>query len=537
MFKKAFLLSITLCFCLMAISQKPITFEQLKFKDDFEKNIFKTYQQQPETDAALKLLAAASPGDSEKNWAKSQEFLKNLVLELDKEEIADKKLKKSTKIIFETLHKHLTKYAETTDFSEIYTTGIYNCLSATAAYSFIFDHYKVPYSILEYPNHVNILVSPGEENIVIETTAPVDGVYPLDVKKTVEYLRKNKLISEEEYKSKTPDFLYETYYGSEKKRINLLKIAALQYSNISYKLLQAEKNEEALIAIEKSLFIYADSTRSEVRKFLRLKKLEKTNYEDPKEYKIVFDLMEYPDVHEKFLKLLPDDFEKFAGKFLHHEYNKEKYLEAYQLFAQNLKNEPKQFSEIRYIHFYYLGTSLAMKDKLAQSMVYLDSAYQIRPQDVKLQAIISDVVGVKVKREIDNSTDEENEYVWFYEYEKTIEKYPFLMEMDKHFEAIWSLRTLKVESAIDDSKTETEITNAVDEYEQKLEILRETNIELYEKYIGSIYHTLFGAYIRKQQFEKARATAKKGLTKAPNNLQLMKLEGILNDHIKRYGRN
>jgi hypothetical protein len=536
MFKKTLFLSITLCFCLMAISQKPITYEQLKFKDDFEKNIFKTYQQQSETDASLKLLAAASPGDSEKNWAKSQEFLKNLVSELDKEEIADKKLKKSTKIIFETLHKHLTKYSEITDFSEIYTTGHYNCLSATAAYSFVFDHFKVPYSILEYPSHVNLLVSPGLENIVIETTAPVDGVYPLDLKKTVEYLRKNKLISEEEYKSQTPDEIYETYYGKSEKRISLLKIAALQYSNVSVKFTLDKKYEEALVALEKSLFLYPDTARLEIRKHLRLTKLENLGYEEPKDYKIVFELMEYPDIKEKFLKVLPEDYEKFATKYLYHEFNKEKYAEAYQLFAQNLKDEPKQFAEIRYIHFYYLGTNLALKDKLTQSLVFFDSAYQIRPKDVKLQAVISDVIGLKLKRDIDK-TAEEDEYGFYYEYEKAFVKYPFLIEMDKHNTAIWNFRKLKVESIIEESDSESEIKSAVEEYEQKLESLRETDVEKYDELIGLVYHSLFGSFIRNKDFEKARAIAKKGLEKSPNNQHLVKLEGILNDHIKKYGRN
>jgi tetratricopeptide (TPR) repeat protein len=536
MFKKTFFFSIAFSFCLAAIAQKPITFEQLIFKDDFEKNIFQNYQKLSENEASLKLLAAASPGDSEKNWIKSQEFFKKLISELDKEEIADKKLKKSTKIIFETLHKHLTKYVEITDFSEIYTTGIYNCLSATAAYSFIFDQYKVPYSILEYSNHVNVLVSPGLENIVIETTAPVDGVYPLDVKKTVEYLRKNKLISEDDYKSQTPDEIYETYYGKNEKRINLLKIAALQYSNISAKLMESQKYDEALVSIEKSLFIYPDSNRMEVRKGLRLTKLEKLDFEKAKDYQVVFDLMEYPDIKEKFLKVIPEDFEKFAAQYLYHEYDKEKYDEAYQIFSRNLKEEPKQLEEIRNLHFFYQGTNLAMKDKLIQSLVYLDSAYQIRPKDVKLQAVISDVIGLKLKRDIDK-TVRNDEFGWYYEYEKTFLKYPFLMEMDKHHTAIWKFRKLKVETIIDESESDSEITAAVEEYEQKLESLRETDVEMYYDLIGQAYHSLFGSFIRNKDFEKARAIAKKGLEKSPNNPHLVKLEGILNDHIKKYGRN
>lgn len=60
--------------------------------------------------------------------------------------------------VYKTLHKkYLSQYKETVDPCDVFSTGVYNCVIATAIYAMAFEELQIPYQIKETPNHVYLI--------------------------------------------------------------------------------------------------------------------------------------------------------------------------------------------------------------------------------------------------------------------------------------------------------------------------------------------------------------------------------------------
>jgi hypothetical protein len=69
----------------------------------------------------------------------------------------------------------LKKYAAYSDFDELFTTGRYDCLTATAVYSLVLDRLQYSYEIIETNYHIFLLVQTSEGEVLIETTDRFGG--------------------------------------------------------------------------------------------------------------------------------------------------------------------------------------------------------------------------------------------------------------------------------------------------------------------------------------------------------------------------
>jgi hypothetical protein len=115
-------------------------------------------------------------------------------------EFADKKKNdKKARFLYEGVHKSfLSKYEELSFFNQIFRNGVYNCVTATALYSLVFQRFSVPYAIQERPTHVYLVAYPEQERIQIETTTPIGGYRIYDQAFKQQYVKKltdYKLIS------------------------------------------------------------------------------------------------------------------------------------------------------------------------------------------------------------------------------------------------------------------------------------------------------------------------------------------------------
>lgn len=145
-----------------------------------------------------------------------------------------KTLSKTVQNYFDLTHKKFfIKYWETAYFNHIFESGIYNCVTASALYAILFDKLGIQYTIKETPTHVYLIVNPGKENIMVETTDPqgrISVVTDEMKKQYVDYLKAEKLISDADLSGNTVnDLFYESYYGDSD--ISLIELAGLQYYN------------------------------------------------------------------------------------------------------------------------------------------------------------------------------------------------------------------------------------------------------------------------------------------------------------------
>ena len=170
----------------------------LEYVSAFEEAIFKSYLED-ENIEVISFLVGPDSLQSSENLAEIRASVESIFSKIPAQKIQNKPAKKQVAAIFKEVHEALLdKYVESASFSDIFEKGEYNCVSATALYAYIFDHYGIAYQIKESPNHVYIIADPGVSDIVVESTDPQGSHTRIsdDMKeKYVKQLREQKLIS------------------------------------------------------------------------------------------------------------------------------------------------------------------------------------------------------------------------------------------------------------------------------------------------------------------------------------------------------
>lgn len=171
------------------------------------------------------------------NYRHNISQLDRFIADLPTKGKTDKREKRRVKKVYDLVHKkYFKKYNDKAFFNEIFTSGNYNCVSATALYVYVFDKLKIPYHIKELPTHVFLLAYPNSYKIHLETTIP--GTYGFfipkdtDITKIVDELIDVKLLTKSEVLRKGYKTTYQEYfYGKE--HIKKVSLVGMQYYNKS----------------------------------------------------------------------------------------------------------------------------------------------------------------------------------------------------------------------------------------------------------------------------------------------------------------
>jgi hypothetical protein len=112
------------------------------------------------------LLSTTSPGADAKERTEAQ--LQSFVQPLLNHEWPEQKLLRKT---FHRLHTtFLKKYEAYSDFGAIFSSGQYDCLTATALFSQVLDQLNVSYEIIETNYHIFLIVRTSKGEVLLETT-------------------------------------------------------------------------------------------------------------------------------------------------------------------------------------------------------------------------------------------------------------------------------------------------------------------------------------------------------------------------------
>jgi len=120
------------------------------------------------------LLDAYLGTGTSKSSAYSTEKLEVLIAKLGARDKKDDRL--FLKDLFTLTHRQLLKtYTQYSDFGEIFQSGKYDCLTATALYSLILSQFGYSHKIIETNYHIFLLVQSDEGQMLIESTDPIAG--------------------------------------------------------------------------------------------------------------------------------------------------------------------------------------------------------------------------------------------------------------------------------------------------------------------------------------------------------------------------
>lgn len=95
---------------------------------------------------------------------------------LERKERAFKSESEFLRYLFHKTHQKFLKHYETySSFGELVSTGQYNCLTGTALYALLLDHFSIEHTSIETNYHIFILAKSEGKSILIEATDPLGG--------------------------------------------------------------------------------------------------------------------------------------------------------------------------------------------------------------------------------------------------------------------------------------------------------------------------------------------------------------------------
>lgn len=507
-------------------SQTTLITDELYFHSELEQQAFQLTSHDLE-EHIIQLLAVnegMNADDVERVKSKLEQHFKVL----EAKGVRNKKIKKATQIIFDITHgAFLQKYEFYAEFHQIFENGVYDCVTASALYALIFDHFDIPYEIREVPSHVYVIAYPETENIIVETTDPINGVFSIDKEKYIEELIGMKIISQQEAKAKSVNELYKIYVEEDNKAINMKQLVGDLYYNASILAAQDDNHYRTYAYLKKAQAIYDKKMArlSEMNTLLLL--AQKSNIEDLQSMKPLFMLLDF----EEYTELVGIDLYNFNSKaaqlYLVDDYQPQKYERFYHYLMRSFDTE--KYKEIadkaRLVYYSQKAHSWRLQSKFEQAMVFADSAYQIAPNNLTIRAQLTQIIMANFSYLVIQEESTEKEGRTFIEKMETItDKYPFLKDNLKiveiqFFSMYMSLDELKIERQRDKMAVLLEaIVKKFDDLPVSSRSIRISEL------VENSYYRLIQEYILVDDFDNAQAWLDKGFQRFPDSEELLMLQ-------------
>jgi tetratricopeptide (TPR) repeat protein len=316
-------------FSLQAQNDK-IALNYLEFHSDFERKGFEAFEK-GDSNFYYLLFATSSPIDS----ILFQEYgsrLNEIYTSLDSARLVKKSPKKIVKTIFSTVHNNLlVRYKEKNLFFEIFQNGYYNCVSATAVYSYMLGRLGFQHALVETPTHVLVVAFIKGEDWVFESTDPQQGFYEITdegEEKFIQMLLDQKLITKEELNSEVRDSILHSFSPSNS--IKVARLVAIQYLNQMLYALEEDKLEEAFQNGLKAKFVHAEGDLNAADQVI-WSWIEKHDYSNP----YYFDILRYAwaGMPTEDRQLFSNSIEYYGQQWMEGEISEERFQQWADFFS------------------------------------------------------------------------------------------------------------------------------------------------------------------------------------------------------------
>jgi tetratricopeptide (TPR) repeat protein len=473
--------------------------------NDTERRIFENIVNKKEVDL-LKMFICYDYNEAV--FVKANYDISTLVKRLEESGLRAKSKKRQIKEIYNAVHESfLKKYDEKGFFNDIFLTGNYNCVTASALLALVYNEFGIDYQIKETPTHVYLIADPNGIKTLIETTMPVKGVVVFDDKFTkmfVQYLLSNKLISQDEFNRKSVDALFNEYYTKDKS-VSLIELGALQYYNLGIFSFNDSKYAQATINFEKAFQLYpsvgirfmlnnsylnALSDQSVKRKYngATLAKYINLSSNDPEavDYSVNF----FNVVADELMLRQPRENE-FSG--------------FYNNFRKNV-NDSLDLSRINRTYHFSMAYLRYAKMKYGESLSHLTMAYNENPEDIQIQQLTKEVVAKHLFT--DTNFAETIDSLDYY-----FEVFPFLTEnpINQRYYTYCYMRVISDAFASNNAK-KGEL------YLEKFrEMMKQNNYEFLDQVVVQVYGDVSRYYMQKNRADMAEKILAEGLKWVPDS--------------------
>ena len=499
--------TITLC---ATAQDSLVSFREITFNSDFEKHAFKEYFQNKNFQPLALFLAASPAMNDEKAQAISNQ-INGIVGTIQSTGMEKKKPDKKIKTVYEKVHNPLLKKYELENrFHEIFASGNYNCVTATALYAIVFEDLKIPYEIKEEPTHVYLLGYPNKENILVETTTPLFGYINFNPDFKTQYvsnLKKQKIIGPEEADSKSIDELFNKYYFKNEK-ISLKELVGIHYMNDALFQKDHGKLQEGFGQLEKAYLFYPSQR---CRYLLMVFGAEIVSKEKlaPKEKSLFVGKLSRFSAEGITSDMIKGEFSNLTQELLFRDNNKALYQECYQIIVSKITADELK-NDITYIYNFENGRAYYNLGNYQKAKPYFERALALQPNNLDLGGIFIGVIAQSLRTL-------ENEQGLLDSLSHYKEKYPSLSQFNNFNSLLVNATILQYGDAYDKGKPE-----AAAKYKSSIDALvkENPNVNINYNVVGKAYSSACSYYFKKGQKTKAREVLMDGLKLSPDNYQL-----------------
>lgn len=492
-----------------------IKFKELNFSNDYEKEAFSKFNESKTEDIEFNLLYSSYDHTKTGDRIAALQAIDKAVSYLSKETLGKSDVKK-IKVVYDYVHKQFLKvYKLKNCFMDLFESGEYNCVSATALYAIVFSKLNIPYQIRETPEHVYLIAYPNTSKILIETTSPTKGYFQFNnsfVSSFVQNLYESKIISKEEYEKTPPNELFNKHYFTSES-VTLLELSGLQYSNYALFALDDNNYLQANEECKKAYYLFRGEKHKYLMKSIIANILDKSGYATFESVVNLSILCRYNNLNPKEIDndVILNEFTKVLQAQL---IDKSDYLlidKSYKLISDELTDSLLK-NEIGFRYNFELARLgyLNSKGKDYQ-LEKLANAYKFNSLNANLRSLIVAHYTQFVQKYDDCKGASEFS-----------EKFVLQFDFMKEHELFLSVKA----SCYLENAYESYYFNDLksgDQYLKLYEELNSNNQNLIpnESFVERAYSQAAVAYYKKGNYAKSKQLLKSGLKYAPNNFGLL----------------
>jgi len=479
-----------------------------------EQELFEKNTDQREATPIALLMAIDSAKTSLDVAAVSRE-LEAAYRELEAKKIASKPLQRQVKLIFELFHERfLKRYKFIAAFPEVFDSGTYNCVSATALYALAFDHFGIAYRIVEQPSHVYLIADPNNLSIRVETTDPIAGYSILSdrFKKTyVESLVNYKMIEEKEVEERSVATVFNEFYYERVDDLGYSELAAFQYSNYGLELMGEENYPLAVDCFKKFSLLFPASERGKLLIVAATaSQLGDSEYSKLDDIRLLIEMFNTADELAS-PEEIAREFKSLQHKYLIKQGDSAYIGQVYALFLKDL-NDSLALNEIMFSYNFERGRILMNDLQYAMSIPFLSKAHALQPNNLDAKSFFARALF------LDLSRYENNNPVMLEKLTSYSVQYPQLAQSNIFQSATAMVYLIAARNAFN-----ADLRKEGNSHLQLFESIydaEKSNVEIIM--IAAAYGAAWQSYVRAGQKEKGIKMAKKGLEFAPYNTDLIR---------------
>jgi tetratricopeptide (TPR) repeat protein len=486
-----------------------VRFDDLQFNSGFEKEAFTGFQSgSPDY---LKLFLAVSPKTDLVLYERIRQKISDESDRINVKNFSKKPDEKKVKFVYELVNKEiLTTYKEQILFPDIFSTGYFNCLTASAYYGFIFSNLGIDFEFKETMNHVHPVAFPGSLQIKVETTDPINGFQYFDNKlklQFVSYLINSKTISKEDAQDIPLDSIFNKYYFPESS-IGMKELAGLQYLNDAFFKYGNGDFESAFKQIQKAYFLYSDKRVSTLMLFLLSECINKQDYKEVEDISFLAFASRFVG-EDLDLKIFLSEFISITQEVLIEKSQPKLYDQMFDYMTVKIDPGEVLNTIITEYHF-QKGRILMTTFRVKEALSHFEKALELQPDNLDLQTLTVQSLGYSF------STTSNQEIVSnAEEFEK---KFP-LMKSNESFVSLQMTAYLQYGEEKFDFEMPVDGEVLLKKFEDLFHSHPGISIQ-YEK-VGDAYSSAAVYYFKRNNKSAARSWLNRGLEISPENYQLM----------------